>query len=175
MKQEIKLSVLLRSVLAVILLLVTGLSNAQDEKLQGIYMYSFTRYIQWPEELNQGDFVITIIGESPMVDELQNLADRKKVEGRDIKLVRVNSVEEVKKCHILFLPNTQSELLLPVLSHISNWPTLVVTQQEGLGKKGSCINFIIREGSLAFELNMTALTKHQLQVFAELTRRAIII
>jgi hypothetical protein len=148
---------------------------AQDAKMQGVYIFSFTRYVQWPEEYNQGDFIISIIGDSPMVQELQNLADKKKVDGRTIKLVKINSVAEIKKCNILFLPDNQSHLLSSVLVHTNDWSTLIVTQQEGLGKKGSCINFITKDGKPTFELNMTAVTKHQLKVFTELTRHAIMI
>ena len=148
---------------------------AQDAKMQGVYIFSFTRYVQWPEEYNQGDFIISIIGDSPMVQELQNLADKKKVDGRIIKLVKINSVAEIKKCNILFLPDNQSHLLSSVLVHTNDWSTLIVTQQEGLGKKGSCINFITKDGKPTFELNMTAVTKHQLKVFTELTRHAIMI
>jgi hypothetical protein len=175
MKNKIKLSVILKSVLMSVFLLVSSFGKAQDAKLQGIFIYSFTRYVQWPDELNQGDFVISVIGDSPMVSELQNLADKKKVDGRTIKLVKANSVADIKKCNILFLADTQSHLLASVLNHVNDWPTLVVTQQEGLGKKGSCINFITKEGNLAFEMNMAAIAKHQLKVFAELTRRAIVI
>ncbi len=175
MKSKIKLSVTLKSVFVGVFLLVSSFGKAQDAKLQGIFIYSFTRYVQWPDEFNQGDFVISIIGDSPMVAELQSLADKKKVDGRVIKLVKANSVAEVKKCNILFLPDSQSHLLTSVLSHVNDWPTLVVTQQEGLAKKGSYINFITKEGNLAFEMNMAAITKHRLKVFAELTRRAIVI
>ncbi len=149
--------------------------QAQDEKWQGVYIYSFTRYVQWPDEYNQGDFVISILGESPMVQELQNLAEKKKVDGRTIKLVRANSISEIKKCNILFLPDNQSQLLASVLTHTNDWATLVVTHQEGLGKKGSCINFVSKDGKPSFELNMNAITKHQLKVFNELTRHAIML
>jgi hypothetical protein len=150
-------------------------AKAQDTKLQGIFVYSFARYVQWPEAYSQGDFIISIVGDSPMVAELQSLADKKKVDGRTIKLVKANSVSEVKRCHILFLPDSQSYQLASALNHVNEWATLVVTQQEGLAKKGSCINFVIRDGNLAFEMNMAAINKKQLKVFAELTKRAIVI
>ena len=149
--------------------------KAQDEKWQGVYVYSFTRYVQWPEEYNQGDFVICILGESPMTQELQNLAERKKVDGRTIKLVKANSVAEIKKCNILFIPEGQSHQLNSIQNHTKDWATLIVTQQEGLGKKGSCINFVSKDGKPSFELNMGAITKHQLKVFTELTKHAILL
>ncbi len=147
----------------------------QDVKTQGVFVFSFTRYVQWPADYNQGDFLIAILGESPMVQELQNLADRKKVDGRNIKLIKINSIAELKKCNIFFLAENQNHLLSSVLAHTNDWATLIITQQEGLGKKGSCINFVVRDGKVAFELNMEAITKRQLKVFTELTRHAIII
>jgi hypothetical protein len=162
---------------SVLFLFIVSFIHAQDEKWQGVYIFSFTRYVQWPEDYNQGDFVITILGDSPMVQELQNLAEKKKVDGRTIKVTKVAKVNEVKKCHILFIPENQSTQLSAALALIKSneWASLVVTAQEGLGKKGSCINFVNREGKPSFELNLNAITKHQLKVFTELTRHAIMI
>ncbi len=164
-----------RIFIIVCLLIYGGSLQAQDAKMQGVFIFSFTRYVQWPEEYNQGDFIISIIGDSPMVQELQNLADKKKVDGRTIKLVKVNTIAEIKRCNILFLPDNQSNLMPGILTHINNWATLLVTQQEGLGKKGSSINFVTKDGKPTFELNMNAVTKHQLKIFTELTRHAILI
>lgn len=58
-----------------IILLGTQLSFSQNYKLHSVYMYSFTRYILWPEAYNQGDFEILVLGDSPILDEL----DRKSV------------------------------------------------------------------------------------------------
>ena len=52
---------------------------------------------------------------------------------------------------------------------------LVVTEENGLGAKGSNINFIMREGKLAFELNQATLNKQNLKVSNELSRLAILI
>jgi hypothetical protein len=51
----------------------------------------------------------------------------------------------------------------------------VVTEEPGQGVKGSDINFIDKDGKLAFELNQNAVNKRKLKVSTELTRLAIII
>jgi len=107
--------------------------------------------------------------------ELNALAGKKKVGERTIQVTRINSVSELTKCNILFVPNDKSALLSEILAKLGDSPTLVVTEQAGLGTKGSNINFIQREGKLAFELNSNSLLKRKLKPSTELTRIAILI
>jgi hypothetical protein len=51
----------------------------------------------------------------------------------------------------------------------------VISETEGSGTKGSHINFIVKDGKLAFELNQMSINKQGLKVSIELTRLAILI
>jgi len=62
-----------------------------------------------------------------------------------------------------------------VLQKVDTQSVLVITEQSGLGAQGSCVNFITKEGKLAFELNQSALTKQNLKASIELTRLATMI
>ena len=149
--------------------------RAQNYQLHSVFIYSFARYIQWPADASAGDFRILVLGESPILPELNALAGKKKVGERTIQVTRINSVSELTKCNILFVPNDKSALLFDILAKLGDSPTLVVTEQAGLGTKGSNINFIQREGKLAFELNSNSLLKRKLKPSTELTRIAILI
>jgi hypothetical protein len=148
---------------------------AQGYQLHGVYIYSFTKYVQWPDEANQGDFEIHVLGDSPILAELNEVSKKKKVGERPIKVTRIASVSDIKKCNILFVPVDKSGQLADVLSKVGTNATLVVTEQNGLGAKGSCINFIDRDGKLAFEINQAALTKQRLKASNELMRFGIVI
>jgi hypothetical protein len=149
--------------------------HAQTHKLYPLFIYSFTRYIQWPEAQNQGNFEILILGDSPLYDELQAMAQTKKIGDRAIKVSKINSLAEFRKCHILFVPENQSARFNEILAKVSSQSTLVITEMNGLGHKGSGINFILKDGKLAFELNQSALSKQNLKATSELTRLAIMI
>lgn len=149
--------------------------NGQNYKQYPLFIYSFTRYIQWPEVDNHGDFEILVVGESPLVDELKTLAQNKKVGDRPIKIVKISGVAEIRKCSMIFLPVERSNELPEVLKRVKDQSILVMTEQAGLGMQGSCINFITKEGKLAFELNQSALIKQNLKASTELTRLATII
>jgi hypothetical protein len=152
-----------------------SISHAQNYKLHSLFIFSFTRYVQWPEGQNEGDFEIVVLGDSPLTEELKVMAQAKKVGDRAIKISKINAITELKKCNILFVPASKSPQIAEILGKVSAQPILVVTEDTGLGAKGSNINFITKDGKLAFELNQTTLTKQNLKVSNELSRLAILI
>ena len=167
--------ILIRLILSCSILLLTIRLNAQSYQLHGVYMYTFTRHIQWPDDLSKGDFDILVYGESPMTAEFKKMADLKKVGTRPIKIYPIKTITEIRKCNILFVPANKSEQLGDILAKVGTNSILVVTEQEGAAAKGSGINFITKNGKLAFELNQAALNKQKLKATSELTRLAIVI
>lgn len=163
--------------LTVILALFSGLTvYAQNYQTQGVFMYSFVRNIQWPESEKQGNFEIVVLGETPMLDELKTMAEKKKGDkDRTIVVTKIKSLAEFKKAQILFIPAEKSSQLADALAKVGDRSTLIVTEQAGLGAKGSDINFIKKDNKLAFELNQATLAKHKLKAAIDITRLAIII
>ncbi len=148
---------------------------AQSYKMHTVFIFSFTRYIQWPDAYNGGEFEILVLGDSPIVDELKSMAQVKKVGDRAIKVTKINNVSEIRKCNILFIPTAKSLQIAEVLAKTTTQAILVVTEEQGLGAKGSNVNFVTKDGKLAFELNQSATTKQGLKVSNELSRLAILI
>ncbi|HEY0741260.1 MAG TPA: YfiR family protein [Chryseosolibacter sp.] len=164
-----------RCVLAVLLLIVCNFASAQGYKLHSVYVYGFTRYVEWPADYSSGDFEILVLGDSPIIDQLKEMATAKKVGDRSIKVTRIATVAELKKCNILFIPAAQSAQFATALTKIGSQSTLVITEEPGLGAKGSDINFITKDGKLAFELNQAAAAKHNLKISNALMGMAILI
>jgi hypothetical protein len=129
----------------------------------------------WPDDYNQGDFEILVLGDTPLMEELRLLAQAKKVGDRSIKITKISSPAEIRKCNILFVPASHSALLNDVVTKINNQPILIITEEPGLGMKGSHINFIMKDGKLAFELNQAAANKHNLKISNALMGMAILI
>jgi hypothetical protein len=159
-----------------VVFLMSGIAGwAQSYKMHSVFIFSFTRYVQWPETYNGGDFEILVLGDSPIVEELKSMAQVKKVGDRTIKITKINSPAEIRKCNILFVPSGKSSQITEVLGKVTTQSILVVTEEPGLGAKGSNVNFITKDGKLAFELNQGAATKQGLKVSNELSRLAILI
>jgi hypothetical protein len=164
-----------KSVLLVLMVIGSFGSQAQNYNLHTVFIYSFTRYVIWPDAYNQGEFEILVLGESPMYDALQKMAQVKKVGDRPIKITKITSAAEIRKCNILFLPAGKANDLGDVVSKVNNQSILIITEEPGLGARGSDINFIMKEGKLAFELNQSAVSRQNLKIANELSRLAILI
>jgi hypothetical protein len=165
-----------RSLLAIFILMTALVSaRAQGYQTHSLFMYSFTKFILWPETDRLGNFEIVVLGDSPILAELKTMAEKKKAGGRNIEVNAINDISEFKKCHILFVSQSWSARFADVLNKVGEEPVLIVTEQPGLGTKGSGVNFITKDGKLAFELNQATLAKHRLKASAELARLAILI
>lgn len=153
--------------------IVLGVMNpatAQDYKFHSLFIYNFTKYIEWPESYKSGDFVIGVLGKSDITTNLMKMAEVKTVGTQKIQVQVLNDIASMPKCHMLFIPSNQSSRLEEALAAIENKPTLVISERPGLGKKGSGINFILEEGKWRFELNRAAIEQSSLKVSGELVK-----
>ena len=165
----------LNQFLLIFILLISINAKAQDYKFHSVFIYNFTKYIQWPSAYQNGDFVIGVLGKSEITENLQKMAEIKTVGSQKIAVSQFNNVPEISKCHILFIPSSNSNELENVLAKIGNQPTLIITERPGLGKKGSGINFVLQSGKWKFELNKSAIESSELKVSGELAKLAILI
>lgn len=166
----------MRKLFFILALFVVGSATyAQNYQLHSVYIYSFIRYVQWPDDATSDDFVIGVFGDSPVIPHLEKMAETKKAGNRSIVIKRFSKISEVSGSEIIFVSKEADSQLQELLSKIGSSNTLVVTEEEGLALEGSNINFVIRSGKLAFELNKSAMERADLKVSTELSRLAIII
>jgi hypothetical protein len=137
--------------------------RAQEEKYIGLFIYNFTKYFDWPESTKNGDFVIQVLGHKSVYDELTRLTAGKKLGSQNIVIQNIINIQDITKCQIVFVGHWQSRLLADVIGKIGTHPTLLITEMEGMLDKGSAINFIIRDGTIKFEIKTPNVDSHQLK------------
>ena len=158
-----------------LVLLTTCAFGQSPTFMYSVYMNGFIKYVQWPAEENQGDFEITVLGESPVFAELKLMAEKKRAGGtRTIHVTKISSLTEYKKSHILYITPEWTTKFSDVASKTGEAPVLLVTDQAA-GVNRGCVNFVNnKEGKLAFEINQEQMTKHKLRAASELMRLAIV-
>ena len=166
---------ILFTVLLAVIIITSG--NAQKEKYQSLFIYNFTKYIKWPNSYNQGKFVIAVIGNSPIYENLSTMAKSKKktASGAVFEVKKYNSVDEVDECNILFVSSDAVDILGQIDSKTSSKPILIITDTPGMAKRGSIINFIEQNGKIKFELNQQKANSRNLVVSGSLASLAILI
>jgi hypothetical protein len=142
---------------------------------QSMFVYNFTRFIEWPESAKSGSFVITIIGNSDIADELDRFCAGKKVGLQNIVIKKVKEVEEISTSQILFISYNRSSKIAEIISKISGTSTLLIGEKSGLCASGVAVNFILDGDKLKFELKVANATKNGLKVNSKLESMAIIV
>jgi hypothetical protein len=147
--------------------------HAQSEKFKALFMYNFTKYIEWPASVRQGDFVIAVLGNSPMTKELEIIAGKQKVGAQNILVKTFNSVNDIDYCHILYVPSSKSASIAQIIEKISGKSILIITDKEGLASQGACINYVSDGDRIKYELNKKNIEKRGMIVNSSLVTLGI--
>lgn len=146
------------------LFILTNVFSQQQSQVQSAYIYNFTKYMQWPSAKQSGEFVIAVVGSSPITANLKVLAATKKVDAQSILVKEYGSVSQVGACHIIILAPSKSGEVSAAISKAQSSNALLITDKPGLGKKGAGMNFVVVGGKARFEINQSAIDKCKIKV-----------
>ena len=145
------------------------------QNLKAAFIYNFTKYVSWSNNDTSHTFNISIIGESDIAFPLEEIAQKRKVGDREIKIYRPKDINSIPQSHILFISSSESDSLSHILSVINQSNTLTVSDSDGFAKMGVGINFIFKNGKIGFELNQKAIDRVGLSVSSQLKKLAILV
>jgi hypothetical protein len=163
---------------AIVLLLSFSATRARAQQgtgysVQANIIYHFTKYIDWPADRKSGDFVIGIVGETPLYEELKAFTSTKTVGNQRIVVRKFPASGTSFTCHILFVSDDASGSLKKIAAATTGAPILIVTESEGMARKGSCINFILVDDRLKLEINKATIERRNLGIASELLQLGI--
>jgi|SRR5581483_979993 len=145
-----------------------------EAHIKAVYLYNFSKYIQWPSEYRDGDFIIGVLNGSPsMIAELTKMAASKTAGSQKFVVKNFKSAGEIGKCNILYIPESSNGQLVEVLKKLKGQSTLLVTESVGDAKKGAAINFVLKESKQEFELNKGNAERCKLVVSSSLSALAV--
>lgn len=149
-------------------------SDEANARIKSIYIYNFTKYIEWPDNYKEGNFVIGFLGSnSALLSELSKMSETKKVGNQDIQIRKITTIDNSDKFNIIYILTDNSTQLSEVLTKVKGKSTLIVTEKPGLAKQGSGINFVIVENKQKIELNKSNIEKYKLKIASTLVNMAL--
>jgi hypothetical protein len=150
-----------------LLLIVTMTLSAQNEKIQSAMIYTIvSKYVEWPETYKNGDFVIGVLGNSLIINELNDLSESRNVGGQKIAVKKFKTVGEITACHVLFVADNKINDMDEAITKVGN--TLIITDDAPATTKGNAVNFIEVNGKQSFWVKPQNATKKGLVVSPEL-------
>jgi len=169
---------IVKALVAAALIAMSGSTFAQDRPLHEIYsmmVFNFIKYIQWPDHDKSGEFVIGVVGNNDVYATLSGWYGGKAKGNKTYVIKKFSSAAEVTDCHLIYIDKSKSGEFESINNKLKGKGALVITDKNGLGQKGSCINFKTVEDKLRFELNQQAVESSNLKVSGALSAMAILI
>ncbi|MCX2745149.1 YfiR family protein [Mangrovivirga sp. M17] len=167
-----------KGLLSLVLTFFVGIATfAQGdmEDVQSMFIYHFIKYIEWPASSNSGDFVIGVTGNDALYQQINSKLNGKPRPGGKIIVKQISDPSQVNGLQIVVLGKNKSREFDSYKAKTAGKPILFITEDRGLGKKGSSINFIVVNGKLKFELNKSVIDAQKLRVSSSLTQVAVVI
>lgn len=144
-------------------------------EVYSMMVFNFVKYVQWPANDENKEFVIGVVGNNEIYNTLSAWYGGKAKGNKTYVIKKFNNASEVTDCQVVFIDRSKSNEFEAINNKVKGKGTLVVTDRNGLGTKGSCINFKMVDEKLKFELNQHAIEATNLKVSSALTNMAILI
>jgi len=159
MKKTFTLSMLLFGLVMIGQSQVSNINQAQS-----LYIYNFSRLIQWPTGNQTGDFVIGVIGNDALYKSLITYVSNKKVGSQPIVIKNFDNPESVTRCHMIFIGNGKVSAFEEVTNRLRGSNSLIITEKKGMINMGSAIDFFLDQDKLKFVINSVNAQKYNLTV-----------
>lgn len=153
------------------IVVISFLAKAQTTNYQvyALFVVNIAKYSSWPS--HTGDMTITVFGKTKVYDEL--MKQNGKSANGTIRVTQVDDLQSVGTPNIIYLADGKSASLDELLKAVEGKPVMIITEREGLFKKGAGFSFVILDNStLRFDINNTELEKHQIKVSKNLAALA---
>jgi hypothetical protein len=162
----------------IILMMAATAVTAQDRPTHEIHaamLFNFIKYVQWPNEGEAGEFVVGVIGDDNVFNTLNQWYNGKQKGSKKYVIKKLTSAGESSTCQVVYVGKAKNKDFDDIKTNIGGKSILTITDGNGLGQKGSCINFKVIDGKLKFEMNQATLTSSNLKVSSQLSSMAILI
>ncbi len=148
----------------------------KEYQLKAAFLYNFTRFVEWPEERfkNASDpIVIAVLGSNPFGGELAAVVRDRKVNGRSIKIVELETAENRPSIHALFVPAGEEERLEHLIAALHEAGVLTVGESDRFTRLGGIMRFTTIRDKVRFEINIGSADNGGLKISSQLQKLAL--
>ncbi|MEP7264628.1 MAG: YfiR family protein [Bacteroidota bacterium] len=162
--------------MAVVMLFSFRLADNEDEPtIKALFIYNFTKHIEWPKGKINGKFVIGVVGNSPVFDKLIVILKERRIKDYPVEIRKTSSIDKLDSFDILFVSKGEGDRIREIDNNSDSYGVLIVTEERDMAKKGACINIIRQDERMKFEINESEIRKEGLKISTQLYELAVVV
>lgn len=147
-----------------------------EQRLMAVYLGRFAEYVQFPAESATGsEFVIVVLGPDPFGAQLQELYQKRQIQGKPVRIVQVATLQDVPPCDLLYINLQTYGARQAALEFARHHPVLTISAARGFAGQGGIIQINFVEQKARIVINHTAAVRSGLQIRAPLLSIATVL
>ncbi len=142
------------------------------------FLYNFTKFVEWPPEsyrVPSAPLLICIVGHDPFSQTLEDELRTRNVGGHPVEIRALQPNDKLNRCQVVFVPATEKQHELRILSDLKGSSTLTVGETDGFADQGGIINLTVEANKVHFEVNRLGAERAGLKISSRLLSIAKIV
>jgi YfiR/HmsC-like len=153
-------------------------ATVPEYQIKAVFLFNFAQFVEWPASAfpdSGGPLVIGVLGEDPFGSYLDETVRGETAHGRPIDVRRLDRLDEITGCHILFISRGELHRLDEIRSTLRGRSVLTVSDAEGFASRGGMIRFVTDRNRIRLRINLEAARAAHLTLSSKLLRPARIV
>ena len=165
--------------------------QASENDIKAAFLYNFIKFTEWPEGkvAEQNTITIGLLGENQFGDAFDPVKDKPVKDKRLIiknlgrfrksfppddagKLEFANYIKQLRKCHILFIDDSERENYKAIIDAVKGYGVLTVGETEDFLGFGGIITFIPGTEKPVFDVDLDTCEREGLKISSKVLRLA---
>jgi hypothetical protein len=148
---------------------------SKEYQLKAAFLYNFTKFVEWPPQRfvdETSPIVIGVLGRNPFGDELEEIVQGRKINGRAIAIRPLTAAAEACAVHVVFVCGGAEPQLANARDALRTAGVLTVGESDMFTALGGIITFVLETGRVRFEINQDSGESAGLKISAQLLKLA---
>lgn len=137
-------------------------------KVKSAFLYNFIKYITFEQESKEKSFSafnVCVLGDDPFGSVLDKMS-RRKAKGKNVFVKRMQQVEQVDQCHLVYVSQSKKGSLNEVFAFVENKPIATVSDITNFVDKGGVLGFVEVDNRIGIEVNLTHARRANVRISA---------
>lgn len=142
-----------------------------EYQVKALFLSRFAQFIRWPTAAfvdADAPIVIGIFGRDLFGRVIDQIAAQQTAQNRRLEVKRFKRVRDLEFCHLLFIPDSRAKDLKEILERLQGYPVLTVGESEEFIAEGGCIQFVIADATVRFEIGIESAESAELKINSRL-------
>ncbi|CAN5502559.1 hypothetical protein BH11BAC1_BH11BAC1_01070 [soil metagenome] len=144
-------------------------TEGNEYQIKAMFIFNFTKYVEWPEKKEASAFTIGVIGESEIIEPLERIAAQKKVGDKKIVVKRLSPDDE-DYCNIVIISKSRLNKLELVEKKYAGKGVLIISDES---PRPAAINLVTNDNKVRFEITQSLAKVGGVKISSQLLALAV--